>query len=48
MESIDLEWMKTGQVKVDSWDRFLGRSTLYAWDGVHLSIRGVRVLSDLL
>ena len=33
---------------IDNWDRFLGKSTPYVWDGVHLSGRGVRVLSDLL
>ena len=39
---------KAGASFVDEWDRFFGRRELYAWDGVHLSRKGVDVLSNCL
>lgn len=33
---------------MDEWDRLLGRREVYAWDGVHLSRRGIDGLSECL
>lgn len=39
---------RNGWLFIDNWDLFYEKGSLYAKDGVHLSLQGVEVLADSL